>query len=147
MNSIADSLSAIQEQLGAILSDFPEGMDDIRQLIVSDRRAVEDSCLSVRKIGRTLQEIIEIYSSAERKILSEINQTGLQPSATSGATPVVSARAPFTTPQKLSPPIIRKSHRLLFTSDVVIPDWLQAALTRYEQARLGTRGQGSGISD
>ena len=121
LSSIADALGKLHEQLSGIASDMPEVLRDVRQQITAQSSAIEDHSSDAKKLGHTLQEITEIYARAEQTSLGEDDQ------------PERNQSTPNTPQNAQPPPIIHKTHRILLTSEILIPDWLQAATIKYEQ--------------
>jgi len=122
--SIAGDLSAVQARLYRMLSDLPGTMGKYRQQIATESAAIDDLCSHIRKLGIALLEITEIYLQAERMALSDggDDNTARQP-----------ARQAPHIPQ--SPPILHRSNGVLLSGNLVMSDWLQLAVLKYQQSQ------------
>ena len=114
----AGQMEAAGERLASVLSGLDECLTEFRKPLIRERDAVRDLSGMSREMGRTLHEIAQVYTQAERSVFE------------AGSGGIESAAAPPKTP------IIRKNPALLLFGDLVIPDWLQLAVLRYEQAQL-----------
>jgi len=121
LHSIAGGLSEVQEQLGGILSDLPENMHGFRQQIAAGCGTIEELCLYAKTLGLTLLEIIEIYARAEQTAFNEVDQNERRTAAYD------------ITDTLGTPPIIHRTYGVLLSGGPVLPDWLQAAVLKYEQ--------------
>ena len=121
LHSISGGLSEVREQLSGILSDLPEDMHGFRQQIAAECGTIEELCLYAKMLGLTLLEIIEIYARAEQTAFNEAAQNERRPAVND-------------IPDTLgTPPIIRRTYGVLLSGGPVLPDWLQAAVLKYEQ--------------
>jgi len=121
LHSIAVGLSEVREQLSGILSDLPESMHGFRQQISAECGTIEELCLYAETLGLTLLEIIEIYARAEQTAFNEVDQNERRTAA-------------YNIPDTpMTPPIIHRTYGVLLTGGPVLPDWLQAAVLKYEQ--------------
>ena len=120
IQSFADDLSALRERLDGILFDLPEDNS-----IFLQQKQISGNLLDVYvyagALGHTLFEIMEIYAGAERSAF---------------AGDVYAAEKIEPPPKATPPPIIRQSRGVLLFGDLIMPDWLQAAVLKYEQAHL-----------
>jgi len=121
-SSLATELGTAQERLGAVLSGWPEGLPELRRQLATTSDSISDASRGAQDMARALWEISEIYSQAERCAFNDHAQ----------ASPL---HAAILQPALL--PQLRESSGLLFPGELVLPDWLQMAVLRYEQSRTG----------
>jgi len=120
---------------GADFKRFSGGMDDVRRRIdrvitalqddslfelkkqlIKETDAVSAAAADAGKMGQTLADVSDIYNRAERSAFA------------GGET------EPAASPAASVPPIRRPSGFLYF-GDLIMPDWLTAAVLRYEQSQ------------
>ena len=118
--SFAGDLDVFQEKLGVILSELPEKLGDFQK---HKKIAAElmDMSASANRLGQTLTETAEIYSHAERTAFADDGY----------AKPDHAPQPPPAPRRKM--PTIRQPQSVLLFGDLIMPDWLQAAVLRYEQ--------------
>ena len=122
LHSIAVGLSEVREQLGGILADLPDSMHGFRQQISAECGTIEELYLYANTLGLTLLEIIEIYTRAEQTAFNEVAQNEQRTAVYN------KSNTPGT------PPIIHRTYGVLLSGGPVLPDWLQAAVLKYEQS-------------
>jgi len=118
--SLADRLRFLSERIDGIqfeLPDDPHLVQKKKQISCS----VKDICLSVKNIGRTLTEITAVYANAERCAFGDDDVTGRR----------------VQTDMKIlrQPSVVRQSGNVLLFGDLIMPDWLQAAVIKFEQSQ------------
>ena len=116
-NSLADNLITLEEKLSSALSSLSDPLSDFQQQIARECNAIEELSLYAQKLGKALLEIIEVYARVEQTAFSDDAY----------------AEKRQTTPLTLSPPIVRKTYGMILSGELILPDWLQAAIFRYEQ--------------
>ncbi|MCL2151791.1 MAG: hypothetical protein FWH57_02350 [Oscillospiraceae bacterium] len=121
---IADGLDEAREQLCGILSDLPKPLGALRSQITAECEAVEGLRLSAMKFEQVLIEVLDVYARAERSTLGGSGQTQRQPDRR------------LTHP----PPIAHRMYGVLFSSCLILPDWFQAAVIKYEQSAAEQAG-------
>jgi len=117
---LADGLSKIQQQLCGVLSSLPGSLSDFQQQVALECDTLDKLSSYANQLGQTLIEIIEVYAQAEQTALCGVGQVKQRPM----------------TPLTLSPPIIRKTYGVFLSSDLILPDWLQSAVMKYEQSNI-----------
>ena len=120
IQSFANDLDAAQEKLYRIFSELPENLRALKQ----QRHitgGMKDLCVYAGSIARTLFGITEIYTNAER-------------SALGGGDYAEDKQAKQTSKAAKPPQIIQKTNGVLLFGDLIMPDWLQAAVIKYEQS-------------
>jgi len=120
---IADGLGAVRDQLGGALSGLNESMPDARRQMAISCEAAGDLRLSAERLEQTLREATEAYTRAEMSASDYLSETGQDAKA---------GRQPAAQAARL-PAVVRKNYGVLLSSDLVMPDWLQAAVLKYEQ--------------
>ena len=121
ITSFVEALCVLRERLDGIIFELPGDSHIIRQQKQISGR-LKDISSNAKDAARTLSEITDIYSDAERRAFGgdvKHNKT------TADQTPRPSAAPPR---------IARKSSRVTLFSDLIMPDWLQAAVIKYEQS-------------
>ena len=117
--SLSSDFGELQEQLDNILSELPENHYASQKQIAVIRGAVEGLGSYSKRLGRALLEITEVYSQAERSALGSYNSL-----------------------EKLSPPpdaskptIVHNTQSVFLFGNLLLPDWLQSAVLKYEQSQ------------
>jgi len=118
IRSIADSLGTVEGRLADILSDMPECLSVVRQQVAHDCGAVGELSVRAKELSQTLYEISEIYAQAERSIFNVGDKTK-------------QAAAPVS----VSPPVIYRARGVFLPGSLLMPDWLQLAVLKYEQSQ------------
>jgi|GEM_PF-2757251 len=119
IKSVIDELSMAQRKIDGIISELPEKLCGFRQRMAAESETIEQSCMYAGKLRQVSLEAAEIYAQAERL-------------AFSGKSPAKQQTTKLPAPL---PPIVRKTHGVFFKGDLVMPDWLMAAVIKYEQAQ------------
>jgi len=117
LDSLAGGLTAAQEQLGDILPNLSENMHAIRRQVAAERDNIGNLLSYADILGRTLQNIVEIYAKAERLTFGDNDKADPK------------QQQPPTQQHPL--PITRKTYGVTLSSAIIMPDWLQAAVVKY----------------
>ena len=117
IHSIADDLYAVQGRLSSILSEMPECLRGLREQISFDCGAIGDLHFDAKKLSQALLEISEIYEKAERSVFNTDDNTK-------------QSAAPANVPL----PIIYRVQGFFIPGSLILPDWLQVAVLKYEQS-------------
>ena len=118
IQSFADDLNAMRERLDGIVIGLPKNLQILRgQKQISCNLA--DMSTYAKRVGRTVSDVVDIYTDADR-------------SAFNGEAQTTQRRRPR---QAVTPPTIRQPNGVLLFGDLITPDWLQAAVLKYEQSR------------
>ena len=113
-------MNLIYRKLDSIFSELSKSQHASRQQMATICRSVEDLCLYSKKLGRTLLEVTEIYTRAERSAFNGGNNHTEQ-AAKQSVAPVLSTA--------------REKQGVLLFGNLLLPDWLQAAVFKYEQSK------------
>ena len=114
--ALSGDLYTAIERLEGVFHDLPEVLRDFRRQINAECGVLEDLCGDARKLGETLRGVVEIYTRAERSALDGSDH---------GAEQRAAARMPA----------VQETRGVLLFGDLLLPDWLQAAVIQYEQSR------------
>jgi len=128
--SALSQLNNLTMRLEATLADWPEALPDLREALAKEIDGVHKLSADTRNVSRTLYEIVDIYTDAER--------TAFHPQASTGSGDMHAAPAINTA----TPPAIRDNPALLLFGEIVMPEWLQMAVLRYEQSQHNTEPDG-----
>ena len=118
IQSFANDLTAIRERLESLFSGLQGSLRGFQQQKNISSK-ISELCISGGNIGRKLTEITEIYANAERLVFDGEDSAGEKHALSPGA----------------APPIIKSSSSVLLFNDLIMPDWLQAAVIKYEQSQ------------
>jgi hypothetical protein len=121
LNSLANSIMKVHGQLDAVRAGLPSGFNATKQQISKTIESVSRSRSNTGKMGQTLQEITDIYKRAEQTAFDTIEKTDKQTQKQN-------------TPLRLRPQP-EKSQGVIFLNNLILPDWLQSAVLKYEQRR------------
>ena len=137
---LAGSLDAIRERLGGVRSDLTGNMPGIGRRISAELEAIADLRLSADKAGRTLLEIVEIYARAEQAAFGGFDEIGPAGGAAFGGFGQTGRTGQRQTMKPGSAtPVIRRTHGVFLSDALILPDWLQAAVLKYEQTKREKR--------
>ena len=118
-HSLSGDFRELQEQLDGILSELPENHYGSKQQIAAISGGVGDLSSYAEKLGQVFLEIIEVYSQAEHSALNgkdNLEKSVLPPSA-------------------LKPSIVHNTQSVFLFGNLLLPDWLQSAVLKYEQSQ------------
>jgi chromosome segregation ATPase len=124
LNALTANMRKVQEQLDTVRTDMPKGFDNSKQQISATFESVSSLGKRIERMNNTLQEVTRIYKSAEQAAFNDI-----------GNKEIANVKVKPNTPLRLRPQT-EVSQGVVFLSDLVLPDWLQMAVLRYEQTRL-----------
>ena len=117
--SLVAELSAVLDQLDGVVSALPESMLDIRRQITAERKEIENLSQFANKLGQTLSDVIDVYARAEQMVFGEADQAERQQTVFSAVPPT----------------IVHRTYGVFMSGDLVLQDWLQAAVIKYEQSK------------
>ena len=120
--SFADDLSGMRERFDGVLLELPDVLNsfNIHKKISGD---ILDISVLSKGLGRTLKEIADVYCQAEQSAFG------------AGDCAILEQRPQPQIAPAMQPPAIRQTQSVFLFGDLIMPDWLQAAVLRYEQAR------------
>jgi len=121
LHALAIDMRKVQGQLDAVRSDMPKGFNNVKQRILNTHESVSRSSTRIERMNITLQEITRIYKKAEQTALNDIKSK-----ETINIKPTIPLRLHTRT---------GTSQGVVFMSDLILPDWLQMSVLRYEQTR------------
>ena len=121
IRSLAVNLKRTQEQLDNVRARLPAGFTGTKQQVSSTIDSVRRLNSDTGKMAQTLQEIASIYKKAEQSAIGDIKIT---------STPGLKSTTPLRLKQNTE-----GAQGVLFLSNLVLPDWLQLAVLKYEQTR------------
>ena len=118
---LSADLNAVHEDLNTVLAQWQDTLpEELRRHLGSAAADVANTANYAESTYQTLEKIVEIYTLAEH---SAFEGKDYQPQKT----PTVKIIEP--------PPGIKPANTVLF-GDLVLPDWLRAAVIKYEQSQL-----------
>jgi len=123
--ALADDLKEAEGRLDAILGDLSESLHGLRKQICAERGKIAEISACAKELGRALLEITDVYAQAERYFSGGGEYSDLN-------------AATLPTPPA---PIVHRTNAVLMFSKLVLPDWLQTAVIRYEQSQPGLAAQ------
>ena len=121
---LARELREALERLNAVRAKWQEGfeglkgLEELRRQLACEIDAIDSALANVKDAARTLSEIREAYSHAERSAFA------------GAASPQALPRARGPEPRIVSRPV----GRVMF-GETIMPDWLQATVMRYEMSK------------
>ena len=116
----AGELGMLKDKLDSILSTWQEGTPGLRRKLTGSKESINEISRQSRNIGKTLCEITDFYTRAERSAISgHIRDLNMN---TTNQQPVIL-------------PNIRNSTGAVLFERTVLPDWLQIAVLEYEQSQ------------
>ena len=117
---LAAELDRYAERISSVITGLPEGFEAVRRSLTVTNERIYDRAGQARKLNRTLYEVIEVYSQAERNAMDADHRN----INTTGASRQVTAL-----------PKIRSSTGAVMFKNTVLPNWLQMAVLEYERAQ------------
>ena len=114
---MAIDLDFISQRIGSVISVLQEeSIPEFKSRLINEKEAIVKASLSANKIGQILNDVSDIYYRAEGAMFADNNA-----------------------PQRLPTPIVAshiiKPFGLLLFRDLIMPDWLQIAIIKYEQSQ------------
>ena len=122
--SAAGQLDAQNDRLGAVLGELSESLTELRQQLATSKNSIGETTTKTREISLTLKEISEIYAGAERIAFADVNSESSHPAA----------------PKPLATPITVKKPAFVLFENILMPEWLQIAVLKYEQSQTNIVG-------
>lgn len=116
----AGDLGRYCEGIDSMLSKFPDEMTGFRKQLAGRKESLIELSRNIRKVGVTLCDVADHYSRAEHNVMS-------------GQSHEIKAARRRTA--AIAVPKIRNSSGAVLFERTVMPDWLQAAVMKYEQSR------------
>ena len=117
INSIASKLQNIHGQMETICAEIPTGMHDLKRSISIRVTSVQEALRRTSDFGKALAEVADAYAYAEQ---NAFNDTDLN-------------RQEATTRSASATIVTEKRNSVVFTDSVPMPDWLKAAVIKFEQ--------------
>jgi len=118
LNSLARELNMHHERINNVLSQCSEELSDQRAKLSISSESINELSWKTKNISSTLYNIIDYYTHAERSAMnSDLHNYNSNGSNNSTRLPK-----------------IRSSTGPIFFDRTIIPDWLQMAVLKYEQA-------------
>lgn len=131
--SVGRSLDMIRQQLDNITIQQAPTLAVFHRKKQTSSNNLRDASQTAKNFGKTLSEIADIYYSAERAAF--IDEEKPASNQTSEQSPARQPAAAQPTTPPIAVPTIRQSNAVLFSGSLIVPDWLQSAVLRFEQAR------------
>jgi hypothetical protein len=119
LNSLNIELGKVQAQFDSVINNLQSALQSERGKISSLSKSVGEASSNAGRMKQTLCSITEVYGKAEQTVFNNINDAG---------------RANQKSPMQIKPPAAT-SPGVVFSSDLILPDWLQAAVIKFEQSR------------
>jgi len=117
-NNLTTGLNAAYDQLNEVLAQWQDSLPELRRQLAFTADNVVSAADGARRAGQALENIAEAYAKAERQVYDGVNVSSQQ------------------TALLTSPPHISKPNGKVLFTDTVMPNWLQIAVIKYEQAQL-----------
>ena len=121
MISLEKNIVRVREQLDTIHADLPSGFISTKQQISATIESVRRSSKHTEEMRKVLQNVAEVYGKAEQKAIYIPDST--EKNVKKPNTPLRLRVRP------------EKSQGVFFRSNLILPDWLQLAVLKYEQSR------------
>ena len=130
VQSLASELRAALERLGAVHARWQEGIPGLRNVLASRIGSIEETLGCVKDTARALMGVAGAYAQAERLGLGNAAAPNAPQTAQAPGSAAASAGA-LSSPLAGAPP-----SRVVFGGgETVMPDWLAAAVLKYEAYR------------
>ena len=118
LNSLARELNMYHERINNVLSQCSEELSDQRAKLSISSESINELSWKTKNISSTLYNIIDYYTHAERSAMNS-DLLNYNSNGSNNSTRL---------------PKIRSSTGPIFFDRTIIPDWLQMAVLKYEQA-------------
>ena len=123
LQALSRSLDALMRRLNDIPIGRASGLDEFRHRKQASVENLREASLSAKNFGHALSEIAKVYYDAERSAFADEQHTVTPGAGRAGIVPA------------LTIPTLRQSNSVVFSGNLIVPNWLQSAVIKYEQAQ------------
>ena len=132
---LADGLDEITQRMEKVICALKdESIPELRQRLVNEKYTISNVSVCSNRIGQTLKDISGIYARAEDYSFSGRPSVSGNPNVFGSPDSLDNDELTFPSVSATTPDITKPSGLLLF-GDLVIPDWVQIAVIKYEQSQ------------
>ena len=121
--ALSNSLDALMMRLNDLSMGRASGLNEFRRRKQVSAENLREASLSAKNFGNTLSEIATVYYDAERSAFGDEQHAVTPGTGRIGISPIPAI------------PTLRQSNSVVFSGNLIVPNWLQSAVIKYEQAR------------